>query len=122
MHVNNTLTFFSLLGSLSTLLCCALPALLVTLGLGAVMAGLVSTLPWLTVLSEYKIYTFSVAIILLTAASFAAWRGRHAPCPTDSAQAKLCSKLRRINVVVLAISWTFVIIGLTVAFVLPRLI
>lgn len=122
MRVNNTLTFVSLLGSLSTLLCCALPALLVTLGLGAVMAGLVSTLPWLTVLSEYKIYTFSVAIILLTIASFAALRGRHAPCPTDPAQAKLCSQLRRINVVVLAISWTFVIIGLTVAFVLPRFI
>ncbi len=119
MRASNTLTFIGLLSSLSTLLCCALPAMLVALGMGAVMAGLVSTLPWLTVLSEYKIYTFSIAIVLLGAASFASWHARNAPCPTDPAQAKLCTRLRRINIVVLALSWIFVLIGLTVAFVLP---
>ena len=122
MRAQNSLTFISLLGSLSTLLCCALPALLVTLGMGAVMAGLVSTLPWLTVLSQYKIYTFSVAILLLTAASFISWRARNAPCPTDPAQARLCARLRRINGVVLILSWVFVLIGLIVAFILPRFI
>lgn len=122
MRASNTLTFISLLGSLSTLLCCALPALLVMLGMGAVMAGLVSTLPWLTVLSEYKIYTFVAAILLLSAASFASWRARNAPCPTDPAQARLCTRLRRVNIVVLAVSWVFTLIGLTVAFVLPRLV
>lgn len=122
MRANNALTYIGLLGSLSTLLCCALPALLVTFGMGAVMAGLVSTLPWLTVLSEYKAYTFTAAILLLSAASFATWRARNAPCPTDPAQAKLCNKLRRINVSVLAVSWAFVTTGLIVAFVLPRFI
>lgn len=122
MRASNTLTFISLLGSLSTLLCCALPALLVMLGMGAVMAGLVSTLPWLTVLSEYKIYTFAAAILLLSAASFASWHARNAPCPTDLAQARLCTRLRRVNIVVLAVSWVFTLIGLTVAFVLPRLV
>ena len=122
MRASNTLTFISLLGSLSTLLCCALPALLVMLGMGAVMAGLVSTLPWLTVLSEYKVITFTVAVVVLTAASLATWHGRHAPCPADPAQAKLCTRLRRINVIILALSWIFILIGLTVAFVLPRLL
>ena len=39
-----TLTLF---GSFSTLLCCALPALLVSLGAGAVTIGLVSAVPQL---------------------------------------------------------------------------
>jgi len=39
-----TLTLF---GSLGTLLCCALPALLVSLGAGAVMASLVTNVPQL---------------------------------------------------------------------------
>jgi hypothetical protein len=55
------LSFLSLFTSLSTLLCCALPALLITLGLGAVMAGLVSNFPIIITLSKYKIWLFLVA-------------------------------------------------------------
>ncbi|WP_448584870.1 hypothetical protein [Thermaurantiacus sp.] len=40
--------------SASTLLCCALPALLVTLGSGAAVAGLVSAAPWLVALGRWK--------------------------------------------------------------------
>ena len=38
--------------------CCALPIVLVTLGMGSAVASLVSTLPWVVVLSEYKFVTF----------------------------------------------------------------
>ncbi|WP_159518586.1 hypothetical protein [Sunxiuqinia indica] len=55
----------SLFTSFSTLLCCALPALLVTLGMGAVVAGLVSDLPWLVTLSKYKEWTFIIAGTLI---------------------------------------------------------
>ena len=44
----------SLFTSVSTLLCCALPSLLVALGMGAVVAGLASDLPWLITMSKYK--------------------------------------------------------------------
>ena len=49
--------FFSILSlftSIGTLLCCALPALLVTLGMGAVLAGFISMSPWITNISNYK--------------------------------------------------------------------
>ncbi|MEK9543313.1 MAG: hypothetical protein VW016_07530, partial [Luminiphilus sp.] len=46
-----TLALFT---SASTLLCCALPALLISIGAGAVMAGLTATLPGIMWLSAHK--------------------------------------------------------------------
>ena len=51
----------SLVTSAGTLVCCALPALLVTLGAGATLAGIVGTAPWLIALSKYKILTFGIS-------------------------------------------------------------
>ena len=48
----------SLFTSLGTLLCCALPSLFVAIGAGAVLAGLISNMPFLIVLSKYKIILF----------------------------------------------------------------
>ena len=87
----------SLFTSVGTLLCCALPALLVTLGAGATLAGLVSAAPWLVALSRYKSVTFSVAGVLLLLAGIMRWRARNAPCPADPAQAAACGRLRRIS-------------------------
>jgi mercuric ion transport protein len=39
------LSYFSLFTSLSTLLCCALPSLLVLVGLGATVASVLSPIP-----------------------------------------------------------------------------
>ena len=55
----------SLFTSVSTLLCCALPSLLVALGMGAVVAGLASDLPWLITMSKYKDWTFLIAGIMI---------------------------------------------------------
>jgi len=87
----------SLFTSVGTLLCCALPALLVTLGAGAVFASLVSSAPWLVALSKYKIWTFTIAGALLVFAGIMRWRSRHAPCPIDAEQAKVCNRLRKIS-------------------------
>lgn len=84
----------SLFTSFSTLVCCALPALLVTLGAGAALAGLVSTVPQLVWLSAHKQAVFTVAGLMLCLAGFWQWRMRHAPCPADPAQATLCRRLR----------------------------
>lgn len=64
------LNYFSLHCSFSTLICCALPSVLVLLGLGTTVASLLSEAPWLVGLSRHKVWTFSIAGILI-AASFA---------------------------------------------------
>ena len=53
----------SLFTSLGTLLCCALPSLFVAIGAGAVLAGLISNMPFLIVLSKYKIILFIISIV-----------------------------------------------------------
>src|SRR3954454_10392896 len=59
------LNYFSLFTSLSTLLCCALPSLLVLLGLGATVASLLSSVPWLVTLSRHKNWVFGVSGVLI---------------------------------------------------------
>jgi mercuric ion transport protein len=49
------LSYVSRFTSLSTLLCCALPSLLVLVGPGATVASMLSALPWLVTLSHHRI-------------------------------------------------------------------
>ena len=64
------LNYFSLFSSFSTLICCALPSVLVLLGLGTTVASLLSAAPWLVSISRHKVWTFSIAGTLI-AVSFA---------------------------------------------------
>jgi len=51
------LTLFT---SFTTLVCCAFPALFITLGMGATLAGLIGIIPWITKLSDYKLIIFGI--------------------------------------------------------------
>lgn len=59
------LNYFSLFSSFSTLICCALPSVLVLLGMGTAVASLLSAAPWLVSLSRHKVWTFSIAGALI---------------------------------------------------------
>jgi mercuric ion transport protein len=59
------LNYLSLFTSLSTLLCCALPSLLVLFGLGASVVSVLSFMPWLVSLSRHKQWTFVVSGVLI---------------------------------------------------------
>jgi hypothetical protein len=110
------LSFLSLFTSLSTLLCCALPALLITLGLGAVMAGLVSNFPIIITLSKYKIWLFLAAGFLLIASGILLKRANNMPCPADKNKAYACIRLRKINKIIYILSLTAFLIGAFFAF------
>ncbi len=111
----------SLFLSTGTLLCCALPALLVTLGAGAMLAGLISAAPWLVALSKYKVWLFAIAGGLLVIAALLTWRARLAPCPLDSAQARACMRLRRFSISVLILAVVLYLVGIFFAFLAPLL-
>lgn len=87
----------SLFTSLGTLVCCALPALFVTLGAGAALAGLVSNAPWLIALSKYKAWTFGFSGLMILIAGIMQYRARNAHCPIGPEQAKACTRLRKIS-------------------------
>ena len=101
----------ALFASVSTLLCCALPALLVTIGAGAVMAGLVSKVPGYVWLTEQKNTLFVIAGILLAVAVWTRWATRNAPCPVDPKQAQACQRIRRLGGVVLWIALAAYLVG-----------
>ena len=54
-----------LAAAVGTLICCALPSLLVLLGFGTTVAAAVSAAPWLVVLSRNKIWVFLAAGLLI---------------------------------------------------------
>ena len=105
----------SLLTSLSTLVCCALPVFLVMLGMGATLVSLISLFPWLVIISKYKLLTFTTAGLLLIFSAFIYWKGKNS-CPVDEEQAKICKKLRLINFFTLIISTIIFIFGFFFAF------
>ena len=72
-----------------TLLCCALPITLVTLGLGASVASMASAAPWLITLSQYKGWMFALSGVMISLGFWAVHRpGR--VCPTDPELAAAC--------------------------------
>ncbi|MDW3095465.1 MAG: hypothetical protein R8G33_07330 [Gammaproteobacteria bacterium] len=115
------LPVITLFSSIGTLVCCALPALFVTLGMGAALAGLVSTAPWLVAISEYKVFVFVVAGLLLLASASLQWKARNQPCPLDLKQAEACSKLRKISWIILVISILIYLVGFFFAFLAAKL-
>ncbi len=112
-------SFLSLFTSGSTLICCALPALLVSIGAGAAMAGLVTTFPQIVWLSEHKVALFSIAGVMLIASGVMQWRAQSLPCPADPALAAACTRTRKVSLVIYWISAGIYVVGFFFAFLAP---
>ena len=112
----------SLFTSAGTLICCALPALLVSIGMGAAVAGLVSNVPQLIWLSEHKVWVFAVSGSMLLIASYMQYLQRNAPCPADPKQAKACGRLRLISTAITIFSIGIYLIGFFFAFLVKYFI
>jgi hypothetical protein len=111
----------ALFASSGTLVCCALPALLVALGAGAALSSLVSVFPQIVWLSEHKAVVFGVAVAAMAVAGALQWRNRSAPCPTDPALRDACLRTRLWSWRVYLASLVLLAIGALFAFVLPLL-
>jgi hypothetical protein len=112
----------ALFGSAGTLVCCALPALLVSLGMGAAVAGLVTAVPQITWLSDHKGWVFGLSGGLIAVSGYMQWRARNAPCPADPRQAAACRRLRAISWTVLGVAVAAWSTGFFFAFLAARLI
>lgn len=121
----SVLNYFSLFSSFSTLLCCALPSVLVLLGMGTTVASLLSVAPWLVSISRHKVWTFSVAGVLI-ALSFvmtywiAPRLGAGAVCEADDPTT--CAEVSKISRVILWGSAAVWLCGFFVAYVLGPLL
>jgi mercuric ion transport protein len=114
------LSYFSLFTSVGTLLCCALPSLLVLFGLGASVASMLSFMPWLVTLSQHKQWTFLISGALI-ALSFVnmyciAPRFRAEQCSLDDPTA--CEGASRVSKLLLWASAVIYAVGFFVAYAL----
>lgn len=102
----NRVTWLTLFASTGTLICCALPITLVTLGLGAAVVSLTSTFPFLITLSQHKIWVFGFSGAMLGVSGWVLYRpGRI--CPTDPVTGRLCNRAQVWN---RRIYWSSVVI------------
>ncbi len=114
------LSYFSLFTSLGTLLCCALPSLLVLFGLGASVASMLSFLPWLVTLSRHKQWTFAVSGLLIAFGFLNIYliaprlKTNQACEPGDDA----CGEASKASKIVLWASSAIYVVGFFVAYVL----
>ena len=110
------LSSFSLFGSLGTLVCCAFPALLVSLGSGATLAALLTNVPQLIWISEHRVLIFGGAAFLLLLAGSLLWKQRKLPCPIDPGQARSCMYFRKMSLWIYCIALLLYGIGFSFVF------
>jgi hypothetical protein len=112
-------SWLTLFASSGTLVCCALPALLVTLGAGAALSSLIAVVPGLVWISEYKVEVFAFAGLMMAGSGLLQWRNRTAPCPVDPALRHACLRTRKTSARVYVISLAVYMVGGWFAFVQP---
>ena len=125
-RTGGVLSYLSLFTSFGTLLCCALPSLLVLLGLGATVASFLSAVPWLVALSRHKTWVFAVSGILIAGNLVYVYgvaprlQRATGACPADAPEG--CASASRSSRVVLWISAGIYAIGVFSAFILGPLL
>jgi len=113
-------TWLALFASTGTLICCALPIALVSLGLGAVVASATFRFPFLVTLSEHSILMFGGSSILLVVAAWFVFF-RPLQCPADPLLARQCRQARAWNQRIWWLSAVLWSLGFSARFVLPAL-
>ena len=118
----HSFSYFSLFTSFGTLLCCALPSLLVLFGLGATVATVLSSAPWLIDLSRNKQWVFLISGLLIGANFVYLYkiapqlRPDGAACLPEAPEA--CNTTSRFSRVALWISAIIYAVGLFTAYFL----
>ena len=119
---NKVIHFLSLFASSATLICCAIPALLIIFGFGATVASIVSVVPQLIWLSERKVYIFGTALILLVISIWASRTTRENVCKGGERQIQACQMTRRVSKTLLFVSGMLLCMGTMFTFILPKLL
>ena len=90
------LSWLSLFASGGTLICCALPVILVTLGMGATVAAITSNFPLLVTIALHKVWVFAGSAALLLVSGWLMYRPGRA-CPEDPGLGEQCDQTQVWN-------------------------
>jgi hypothetical protein len=115
------LSILSLFTSVGTLVCCALPSLLVVLGLGATVASVLSNAPSLVALSRHKPWVFGFSALMIAGNFYYVYRlaprlqARALACSIDDPRCRIAGRFSQALLWVSASIW---LAGFAVAFAL----
>lgn len=112
----------TLFSSASTLVCCALPALMVSLGLGATLAGILTAVPQLIWLSNHKTLIFLTGGGLLILGGVFQKINQNAPCPLDPVLRGSCLRTRKNSLMIYLVSVGIYLCGGFFTFLAPLLV
>jgi len=109
-HASAYFGWLTLFFTTTTLVCCALPIVLVSLGLGALMASLNMQFTGLIFIAEYKYWTLLWSAMLLGFLAWLIWRPGQA-CPNNPQLAKACQQSKRWNIFMFKVSFLIWLTG-----------
>ena len=125
-HDHRLLQYLSLFTSFGTVICCALPSLLVVLGLGATVVSALTVMPWLITLSQHKLLVFAVSGGLIAGNVLYVYilsprlKTRGEACSVEAPGA--CDTASQVSRALLWVSVTVYLIGFFVAYLLLPLV
>ena len=110
-------TWITLFLSTGTLLCCALPILLVSLGFGSFVAAAFYNIESLSFIAEHKFWTLSISFLFLLLLAWIIYRPNQS-CPVNKEQGALCSSSKNYNKIIFVLSSMIWLVGFFFAVVL----
>jgi len=97
------LKWVALFLSSGTLICCALPILLVSLGFGSFVAAAFFNIPALTFMAEHKYWTLAISFGFLLFLAWIVYRPNQS-CPAEADLAKACKSSKSYNKAIFIVS------------------
>ncbi len=92
------------------------------LSLFASFASIITIFPFLIVLSQYKIWITSFALIMLAFAGYVNYKTYHMPCPADPELGRLCAESRKRSRYIYYFSAVLFLFATIFTYVIPRFI
>ena len=114
-RTQQSVSVLALFASLTTLLCCALPIVMVSLGFGAAVAALTTTLPIISSIEMYRPWVFGISALLLAVTAAVLWLYQDS-CPADAELGAICTRARRMSRFLLGTGGVIWVVGFLFAY------
>ena len=110
--------FIALFSSVGTLLCCAVPSLLVLLGSGSTVVSLFTNFPSLEWLAKQKVFLFTFSALMLILSYYLNFI-KFKDCSIE--KGKNCREIKSKNIVIFYISVLLYLIGFFMSFIAGKI-
>ena len=111
------LPFLALFTSITTIFCCALPIILILLGMGVVFANLTASFPLINWFAGKSFYLFITSFILLLISGYVIFI-KVQICPANQKLATICKKSKLFNKIIWWLSLVILLISFIFKYIL----